>query len=150
MMYLRNPAILHTYLSGYIIVLHLSRSIALEDGDLMLNRMLLQPNEVNVSDYGPTFITLSWYPAILDSYNELNAFNGHHAQVHYQVWHWPVNASLELVMSTTFTTTFTISHLVPGQSYSLWVLGIEGNVTSDYVTLLQTTGVCDFKHIYIW
>ena len=126
----------------YMTVLHLCHT---SPSSLTINRKLLQPTAVNVTDYGHTYITISWHPAVLDSFNSDHAFidrtDIHTITVLYQIWHWPVNASLELVMSTTFTTSFTISNLLPGQAYSLWVLGIADNITSDYVTLLQTTGI---------
>ena len=119
-----------------------------ESDFLFTNRVLLEPSDLHVLDYGRNYITLAWTPASMDlldhparSFSTVGDGNGGDSPfVLYQVWYWPINDAMELVMSTTSGTSFTILQLVSGQSYSVWVLGMAQNVTSDYVTLMQTTG----------
>lgn len=102
---------------------------------LSINRTLLQPRNVSVKSYGHDFIVLTWEHAL--AHDILTIYE---ATIQYQIWHWPVNASLELIMASTYSNSYTIMDLKPGQTYSIWVLGITDNITSDYVTLLQSTG----------
>ncbi len=86
----------------------------------------LTPYNLSVTEFSLTTITLDW---------ECNC--GEDTQ--YQLWYWPVNASMDLTMTVTKTTSYVIRNLEPGQLYSVWLLAAEGNLTSDYVTLQHRT-----------
>ena len=85
-----------------------------------------KPTDLVVVEYTSTSITLTWQPARAKS-------------TWYQLWFWPVNSSLDLAMATTVENIFTLVDLVPGEMYNIWLLGINGNDTSDYVTLQHST-----------
>ena len=86
----------------------------------------LQPYNLSVSEVSLTSISLEW---LCDC--------GKYTQ--YQLWYWPVNASMDLTMTVTKATSYVIRNLEPGQLYSVWLLAAEGNLTSDYVTLQHRT-----------
>ena len=87
-----------------------------------------KPTNLTVVEYGSTSITLTWDPAKAKA-------------TWYQLWFWPVNSSLDLAMATTVEQHFTLVDLIPGETYNIWLLGINGNETSDYVTLQHPTSI---------
>ena len=88
----------------------------------------LKPGNVTVTSYTTESITLSWVAAVDEG-------------VWYQIWFWPVNASMDLAMATTIHNSFTIVDLLPGEMYNIWLLGIKGNSTSEYVTIKHSTSM---------
>ncbi len=86
----------------------------------------LKPSNVTVTAYSTVSISLSWQAASEDG-------------VWYQIWFWPVNASMDLAMATTIHHSFIIIDLLPGELYNIWLLGIKGNSTSQYVTIQHHT-----------
>ena len=90
------------------------------------NPVYLQPYNLSVSDITLTSINLEW-----------SCDCGKYTQ--YQLWYWPVNASMDLTMTVTKATSYVIRNLEPGQLYSVWLLAAAGNLTSDYVTLQHRT-----------
>ena len=86
----------------------------------------LQPYNLSVINSSLTTLSLEW---LCDC--------SKYAQ--YQLWYWPVNASMDLTMTVTKATDYIIRNLEPGQMYSVWLLAAEGNTTSDYVTLQSRT-----------
>ena len=89
----------------------------------------LQPYNLSVTNSSPTTISLEWF-CDCSKYTQ------------YQLWYWPVNASMDLTMTVTKPTTYIIRNLEPGQLYSVWLLAAEGNMTSEYVTLQSRTSSC--------
>lgn len=87
-----------------------------------------EPHQLAVLNYTSTSITLAW---------EL----GDERNIHFQVWYWPSNSSLQVQMMSLAQNNVTLHNLIPGELYNIWLLGIQGNITTDYVTLLQTTGI---------
>lgn len=85
-----------------------------------------KPGNLTVLDYGARSIKLAWQSASAPS-------------TWYQLWFWPVNASLDLAMATTVDSYFTLVDLIPGEVYNIWLLGINGNETSDYLTIQHPT-----------
>ena len=89
----------------------------------------LQPYNLSVINSSLTTLSLEWL-CDCSKYTQ------------YQLWYWPVNASMDLTMTVTKATDYIIRNLEPGQLYSVWLLAAEGNMTSDYVTLQSRTSSC--------
>ena len=86
----------------------------------------LQPYNLSVSDFSLTSIRLDWF-CDCSRYTQ------------YQLWYWPVNASMDLTMTVTKAKSYIVRNLEPGQLYIVWLLAVEGNLTSDYVTVQHRT-----------
>ncbi len=98
------------------------------------NRDYLQPYNLTVSDFSTYNIALTWECDCGD-------------ETQYQLWYWPVNASMDLTMTVTSSKTYVVRNLEPGQLYSVWLLAAEGNLTSEYVTLQHRTSAHqDFQY----
>ncbi len=97
------------------------------DGAITQVSVPFQPVNFTVSDVDLTSMTLEWYSMSSKS-------------TQFQIWYWPVNASVDLTMTITRNKFHTIRNLESGELYSVWLLAVEGNVTSEYVTLQQRTG----------
>ena len=91
----------------------------------------LQPYNLSVTNFSLTTISLEWF-CDCSKYTQ------------YQLWYWPVNASMDLTMTVTKATNYVIRNLEPGQLYSVWLLAAEANMTSEYVTLQYRTSSCIF------
>ena len=87
-----------------------------------------EAREILLLKYTSTSLTLAWSVGLDRS-------------THYQVWYWPANTTLKVQMLTTTSHNITVQHLIPGELYNVWLLGIDGNVTTDYVTLQHRTGI---------
>ena len=96
----------------------------------------LQPYNLSVINSSLTTLSLEWL-CDCSKYTQ------------YQLWYWPVNASMDLTMTVTKATNYIIRNLEPGQLYSVWLLAAEGNMTSDYVTLQSRTSSCFFGILLI-
>ena len=98
------------------------------------------PRNLTVEDFTKTMIRLSWLMPVDGVLPAPETTRDTSPDMHFQIWYWPVNASMNLTMASTTDYNYTISGLSPGRMYSIWLLGIQGNLTSDYVTLHQRTG----------
>ena len=87
-----------------------------------------KPRNVTVTELTPYTISLSWSGMQEDLNNQ------------YQILYWPSGITKELKRGSTYEHMFTIENLKPGDLYTIWLVAIRGNLTSDYVTLQQRTG----------
>ena len=58
----------------------------------------------------------------------------------YKVWFWPSNASAssDVTMTTVYDNHVTLSPLIPGEMYTVWLFGmLDGNVS--YCTLVRSS-----------
>ncbi len=94
-----------------------------------------QPDNFTVLDVDLTSMTLEWYSMSSKS-------------TQFQIWYWPVNASVDLTMTITRKKSHTIKNLESGELYSVWLLAVEGNVTSEYVTLQHRTGSVFHRRLF--
>lgn len=86
------------------------------------------PRDVTVENFTPSTLTLSWSSKIEDGVEAV-----------YKLLYWPTNMPKDMKLATTARTSYTLDDLVPGELYTIWVVAIVGNITSDYVTVQQQT-----------
>ena len=92
-----------------------------------------QSLNVDVVEYSSTVVSLVWDPAPLDG------------RVRYQIWFWidgQSHSDEKVNMEYTYDHKISLTHLVPGELYNIWLMGIHGNQSYDYLTFQQRTG-CD-------
>lgn len=90
-------------------------------------------------------ISPSWAITILDYTSNSLSFTWDVAppgrRMTYQIWYWPVMSAAEHRKIVTDKTWTMISELDPGRLYNLWLLGISGNNTQDYITFQHRTSL---------
>lgn len=118
----------NTMISLYYIALGSVASILLSLCAVSPKAKRFEPHQLAVLNHTSTSITLAW--ELGDEHN-----------IHFQVWYWPSNSSLQVQMLSLAQNNVTLHNLIPGELYNIWLLGIQGNITTYYVTLLQTTGM---------
>ena len=60
----------------------------------------------------------------------------------FKVVYWPVRKRVgrKSKVKRTYGVLYRIDNLLPGMLYNVWLIGLRGNMTCDYVTLQQRTG----------
>lgn len=102
---------------------------------------LFSPSNITVEELTSDTMRLSWdfNEAALPLLSDPGSVSAP-SQTYFRIYYWRVNMSANPLMASTRDLNLTLTGLRPGAEYSIWLLGLHGNMTSDYVTLKQRTG----------
>ena len=101
---------------------------------------LFSPRNVTIDGFNSTSISLSWRGSLrpIPPEDSDGLTDPDPGETHFKLYFW-WNGSAPTHLTTPHYN-ITLTGLRPGALYSIWLIGMHGNMTSDYVTLYQRTG----------